>query len=68
MSLRSTGLEAIEWGGTWSEDDGGVRGCGARLGLCCGGSVRVHMCWDGWGACVRECPSSAFILTNPDQA
>ena len=24
MSLRSAGLEVIEWGGTWSEDDGGV--------------------------------------------
>ena len=51
MSLRSTGSEVIEWGGTWSEDDGGVRGCGARLGLHCGGSVRVHVCWDGQGAC-----------------
>ena len=27
MSLRSAGLEVIEWGGTWSEDDGGVGGC-----------------------------------------
>ena len=50
-SLRSTGSEVIEWGGTWSEDDGGVRGCGARLGLHCRGGVRVHMCWDGRGAC-----------------
>ena len=63
MSLRSTGLEVIEWGGTWSEDDDGdVRGCGARLGLHCrvalglmcvrmvGGHVRVvGASWDGSG-------------------
>ena len=51
MSLRSAGSEVIEWGGTWSEDDGGVGGCGTRLDLCCGGSARVHMCQDGQGAC-----------------
>ena len=28
-----------------------VKGCGARLGLCCRGGVRVHMCWDGQGPC-----------------
>ena len=35
MSLRSARSEVIEWGRTWSEDDGGAGGCGARLGLCC---------------------------------
>ena len=46
MSLRSTGSEVIEWGGTWSEDDGGAGGGGARLGLCCRvalGFVHVRM-------------------------
>ena len=61
-SLRSTGSGVIEWGGTWSEDGGGVRGCGTRLGLVvgavlgftCVGMVRWHagvvgMSWDGLG-------------------
>ena len=38
-SLWSARLEVIEWGRTWSEDDGGAGGCGARLGLRCGAAL-----------------------------
>ena len=48
---QSAGLGIIEWGGTWSDNDGGAGVCGTRLGLCCGGSIRVHVHQDGWGAC-----------------
>ena len=51
-SLRSTGSQVIEWGGTWSEDDGGVGGgvalgwvfvAGAVLGFVCVRMVRGHV-------------------------
>ena len=51
MALRSAGLGVMEWGGTWSDNDGGAGGCGARLGLCCRGGIRVHVHQDGEGAC-----------------
>ena len=51
MSLRSAGLEVIEWGGTWSEDDGvwggvvlgWVFAVGAVLGFMCVGVVGGHV-------------------------
>ena len=37
----------------WDSESGwwGCGGCGTRLGLHCGGGVRVCMCQDGQGAC-----------------
>ena len=59
MSLRSAGSDVIEWGGTWSEDNGGVAlgwvfTAGVVLGFVCVRMVRGHagvvgMSQDGLG-------------------
>ena len=60
MSSRSTRSEVVKWGGTQSEDGGGMGGvaqgwvfvAGVALGFMCVGTVRGHvgmvrMSWDG---------------------